>query len=63
MPLANLMDDGAVEAIRTRLTIKKGKDAVSLAYPLVVNNLVTLAMNEAAKIGAHVVTKELIAGC
>lgn len=61
--LADLMDDEAVEQVRTRLTFKRGNGAISMCYPLAVNNLVTRALNAAAELGAPKVTKALVAGC
>ncbi len=58
--LSTLMDDGAIEQLRTRLTRKIGGTAVSMCYPLVVNNLVTKALNEAAALGVPVVTRDVI---
>jgi type II secretory pathway predicted ATPase ExeA len=59
--LQALIDDAAVEQLRTRLTRKMGGAAVSMCYPLAVNNLVTRALNEAASIGVPVVTRDVIA--
>jgi type II secretory pathway predicted ATPase ExeA len=58
--LATLIDDAAIEQLRTRLTRKIGGSAVSMCYPLVVNNLVTKALNEAAAIGVPLVTRDVI---
>ena len=58
--LATLIDDQAIEQLRSRLTRKMGSTAVSMCYPLVVNNLVTKALNEAAAIGVPLVTREVI---
>lgn len=57
--LADLMDDGALEQLRARLTRKTDKGAVSMCYPLAVNNMVTKAMNEAAATGLPTLTKEV----
>ena len=62
-PLAALMDDDAVEQVRARLTFKRGNGAISMCYPLAVNNLVTRALNAAAELGVPRVTKALVAGC
>lgn len=57
----------AADAIRARLIHlprgAKPADARSICYPLVVNNLVSRAMNEAAKVGYPVVDAQVIAGC
>lgn len=63
--LSDFIDAGGVEEVRARLTIKRqgagGKtQAVSLAYPLAVNNLITAALNAAAEIGAPIVTKDVV---
>ena len=57
----------AYDAIRARLIRMprggKASDAVSLCHPLVVNNLVTRAMNAAAAAGWPKVDAQVIAGC
>ena len=57
----------ALEAIRARLiSVPRGgraADAVSVCYPLVVNNLVARALNTAAAAGWDSVTAEVIAEC
>ena len=59
--LAALVDDAAIEALRTRLTRKVSKDvAISMCYPLVVGNLLTAAMNKAAEIPRATVTAGVI---
>jgi type II secretory pathway predicted ATPase ExeA len=59
-----LIDAAGVEALRQRLTIRRDgqRKAVSLCYPLAVNNLMTSALNAAAELGAPLVTRELVAG-
>lgn len=56
----------AADAIRARLIHlprgAKPSEARSICYPLVVNNLVCRAMNEAAKVGYPVVDAQVIAG-
>lgn len=58
---------GAVDAIRARLVHMprggKPADARSICYPLVVNNLVSRAMNAAAKVGFDKVDAQVVAGC
>lgn len=57
----------AADAIRARLIhLPRGgsaRDARSTCHPLVVNNLVSRAMNEAARVGYPVVDAQVIAGC
>jgi type II secretory pathway predicted ATPase ExeA len=57
---ANIFAPDAYEGIRARLTKTKGGQTYSQLYPLVVNNLVTKAMNHAAQIGAPQVTADLM---
>lgn len=57
--LGELMSDDAVEALRQRLTRKVGQTAISMCYPLAVNNMVTKALNEAAATGVPLVTKDV----
>ena len=58
--LATLIEDAAIEQLRMRLTRKVGSSAVSMCYPLAVNNLVTRALNQAAELGAPLVTRDVI---
>jgi type II secretory pathway predicted ATPase ExeA len=58
--LGALIDDSAIEQLRTRLTRKLNGAAVSMCYPLAVNNLVTRALNQAAELGVPVVTRDVI---
>jgi len=57
----------AVDAIRTRLNHMprggKARDIESICHPLVVNNLVSRAMNEAVAVGLDKVDAQVIAGC
>jgi type II secretory pathway predicted ATPase ExeA len=59
-----IFEADAYDAIRTKLArVQRGgkiSDAVSVCYPLVVNNLVTRAMNVAASIAAKKVSAEII---
>ena len=59
--LADLVEDAAVEQLRTRLTRKTSNGAVSMCYPLAVNNMLTRAMNAAAELGVPKVTRDVIA--
>lgn len=65
--LANIIDSNAIDAIRQRLTLvgrgPQRNQTVSMTYPLVVNNMVTKAMNEAAHAGATKVTADIVRGC
>lgn len=62
VPLSQVFDDDAFEAIRARWTkmdpatrtVKNG------LYPLIVNNTVTRAMNRAAQLGVPLVTADLV---
>lgn len=63
--LDEFIDASGLAQMRERLTLKKPdghgkKVAVSLAYPLAINNMMTAAMNLAAEIGLPVVTAELM---
>lgn len=59
--LADLVDDTAVDQLRTRLTRKTSNGAVSMCYPLAVNNMLTRAMNAAAELGVPKVSRDVIA--
>lgn len=65
--LADVMEADALDAIRARLiSLPRGgrpQDAVSLCYPLIVNNLVARALNAAAAVGFPKVDAQVIAGC
>lgn len=65
--LREVLDDAALDAIRQRLTLvargPQRNQVVSMTYPLVVNNLVTRAMNEGARHGAPRVTADIVKGC
>jgi type II secretory pathway predicted ATPase ExeA len=62
-----VIDESAFDAIRARLTLQgrcpQRNQTVSMTYPLVVNNLVTRAMNLAADLGVPKVTAEVVKGC
>jgi type II secretory pathway predicted ATPase ExeA len=64
--LEQVFADDAIDAIRSRLVYLprggKSSDTRSICYPLVVNNLVVRAMNEAAGAGYPVVDATVIAG-
>ncbi|HRD34051.1 MAG TPA: AAA family ATPase [Rhodocyclaceae bacterium] len=65
--LADVFADDAIDAIRARLVrIPRGgsmAEARSICYPLVVNNLVTRAMNAAAATAFPKVNAQVIKGC
>lgn len=50
----------AWDAMRHRLTRRNGQSVLSMLYPLVVNNLITKAMNHAAELGVPVVNGDVI---
>lgn len=64
---AELLDDTALDTIRQRLTLigrgPQRNQTVSMTYPLVVNNVMTKAMNLAAEVGAPKVTADIVKGC
>ncbi len=62
--LTDIMDAGAVDAIRARLSNPGShrKNMVSLLYPLAVSNLVIAAMNLAAEIGVPQVNADVVKG-
>lgn len=57
---ASVFAPDAYDGIRARLTKSKSGQTFSQLYPLVVNNLVTKAMNKAAEIGAPLVSADLM---
>lgn len=63
--LARLMDDTGIEELRRRLTVERPgpggtRRAMSLLYPLAVNNMVTAALNMAAELGAPLVNRDVV---
>lgn len=62
--LAAIAEPGALDAIRAWLIFSKSttktRETVSLMYPLMVNNLVTAAINQAASLGFDKLTDDLI---
>lgn len=66
--VAQVMDQQAFDAIRMHpqmsrsVRTARGNEVISRAYPLVVNTMVTKAMNEAADHGAPRVTADIIKG-
>lgn len=67
LPYEKVFAADVADAIRARLIHVprggKAQDARSVCHPLVVNNLVTRAMNAAAAVGYPVVDAQVIAGC
>lgn len=67
MTLADVFADDACDAIRARLVrIPRGgamKEAHSICYPLVVNNLVVRALNAAAAVQFPRVNAQVVRGC
>lgn len=60
MKLSDVFEADAMDAIRARLI---NKDALSICYPLVVNNLVSRALNAATQVGFPKIDAQVIAGC
>lgn len=58
--LDSLIEPGAVEQLRIRLTKKVQQGMVDLTYPLLVGNACTRAMNIAAELGVPIVTSEVV---
>lgn len=60
-PMAELLDDNAIEALRKKLQGQNGsKGSYSMLYPLAVHNLLTAAINAAAEVGADRVDAEIV---
>ena len=65
--LDEIFDTGALEGIRERLIFYKSQgrgtgETVSLMFPLLVNNLVSAAMNAAADMGFKKITADIVKG-
>lgn len=59
--ITKIITEDGIETIKSKLTgQQRGRDAVSLCYPLAVGNLLIAAMNQAAEIGAPLVTADVI---
>lgn len=57
----DLITDEAIKSLSSRLTIKdKNNKVISHAYPLIVNNYLARAMNEAYEMGERKVTEDVI---
>jgi type II secretory pathway predicted ATPase ExeA len=59
--LSRLLDTGAIDQLRVKLTRKTSGGVVSMCYPLAVNNMVTRCLNAAAELGVPLVTKDVVA--
>lgn len=57
-PLGDVIEQGAVDAVRRRLTA--GRGATSMVYPLAVHNVLAQAMNIGAALGVPRVTADLV---
>jgi type II secretory pathway predicted ATPase ExeA len=64
--LAQVIDQDGIDALRQRLTeLGRGprrNESLSMTYPLVVNNLMVRALNQAASMGAPRITADIIKG-
>ncbi|MDI1278055.1 AAA family ATPase [Methylobacter sp.] len=63
--IANVFEADAIDGIRSQLiftksSTAKNRETISLMYPLMVNNLVTAALNQAAQLGFAKVSGDLI---
>ncbi|MDO9094468.1 MAG: AAA family ATPase [Rubrivivax sp.] len=63
VPLARIVDEDGIQALRDRLTRGTGRAAVSMCYPLAVSNLLVMAMNDAADVGSPTVTADIVRDC
>jgi type II secretory pathway predicted ATPase ExeA len=66
-PLAEVIDESGIEALRATLTITNARrdrpsEARSLLYPLAVGNVLAACMNLAAELGAPVVNADVVKG-
>ncbi len=62
-PLAEILDEPAIDALRAKLTgapQRHNKPGYSVLYPLAVHNVLTAAMNMAAELGMPKVSADLI---
>ncbi len=62
MKFNDIFSEDAMSGLTARLTQTNGKSTVSLLYPLIVNNAVICAMNEAAKLGQAQITADIFEG-
>lgn len=58
-----IMPEASIEALRKKLTGRSsnGQNSYSVLYPLAVHNIVTAALNAAARVGAPTLSPEIIA--
>lgn len=62
-PAETVFSEDAYNAILERLTLRRrGSGNISMCYPLVINNLVTKCLNDAAETGAELVDAEIVGG-
>lgn len=61
--LEDVINSDAIDSLRMRLTVTGRNGVESRVYPLLVNNLMTRAMNEAADLGAPLVTADIVRSC
>lgn len=59
---AEVFAEDAMSGLTARLTQQNGNKTVSLLYPLIVNNAVIAALNEAAKLGQNQITADIFEG-
>lgn len=57
-----IFEADAYDALREKLTVIREERAVSLMYPLYINNMVTKAMNACAQIGVKKVNRAVVKG-
>ena len=60
-PLEEVMDEPAIEALRSKLTGTGSKENGSVLYPLAVHNMLAAAFNQAALVGATRLSADIIA--
>lgn len=61
--MADVFEPQALDAVRARLILTKpgkARESLSLMYPLMINNLITAALNQAAQLGFSKVSHDLI---
>jgi hypothetical protein len=65
--LEEFIEPAAIDALRQRLTktdaSSSKRRAISLAYPLAVNNWMTRLLNETAAIGVPHITADVVRAC
>lgn len=64
-PLADFIDASGVEQLAARLTVRRPSSdgsvsAISLTYPLAVNNFMTASLNTAAELGVPIVNRDVV---